>query len=133
MKECKDCGNERVMVCHNCTGHDHAAELARVEGERDGWKLRAERAEAYVAGQDVRSDFRNAGEMRTALDMILGAAVMVGKNFALLRAECEAWRAWWDAELPIDLNKPDMYQDVACARQDTDAAKVLGAEPKGGE
>ena len=40
---------------------DHASELAE-------WKQRAERAEKYVAGQDVRSDFRTAGEMRAALD-----------------------------------------------------------------
>jgi len=75
---------------------DHAAELARVEGERDA----------------------NRRLLNKAL-----------KGNTLLRAECEAWRKWWDAELPIDLNKPDMYQDVACARQRADAAGAL----KGGE
>ena len=101
------------LVLHS----DHAAELARVEAERD---KALEAARVAITQIDVRKLLAEA------------CSIMHTKTLtenALLRAECEAWRAWWDAELPIDLNKPDMYQDVACARQDTDAAGILkGAE-----
>lgn len=142
MKECKDCGNERVMVCHNCTGHDHAAELARVEGQRDAAReeceIKRKHLCEYVADMTavsmqslrVEEELRDVQKQNDANRRLLNKAL---KDNTLLRAECEAWRAWWDAELPIDLNKPDMYQDVACARQATDAAGILRDGAKGAE
>lgn len=118
-----------VCGCYNCTDtladdgewvlhSDHAAEVAaltaEVESLRDVAREQHEWEEmAEWLGLPMKPD-----GCKKELESIIAVR-------DLLRAECEAWRAWWDAELPIDLNKPDMYQDVACARQDTDAAGIL--------
>ena len=130
---------------------DHAAELAE-------WKQRAERAEAYVAGQDVRSDFRNAGEMRAALDHYRDDLTATRAELArvvaecerrekedadkltLLRAECEAWRAFRKAQtdglcsdvgdaIVATFRYAELLDAVDAARAATDAAGILkGAE-----
>ncbi len=106
----------RTTLCSSLAAHsDHAAELAE-------WKQRAERAEAYVAGQDLRSDFRTAGEMRAALDVAL-------RENTLLRAECESARKCWiicNHEYTV---KGEDVDALASARAATDAANILkGAE-----
>jgi hypothetical protein len=47
-----------------------ASDVVGVDAEREiaAANQRAERAERYVAGEDLRSDFRTAAEMRAALD-----------------------------------------------------------------
>jgi len=78
---------------------------------------RAERAERYVSGQDLRSDYATAAEMRAAVeqserqlaasraiarresigcDAWSDRAVKAEKANALLRAECEAFREFED-------------------------------------
>ena len=98
---------------------DHAAELAE-------WKQRAERAEAYVAGQDVRSDFRNAGEMRAALDAALADVSMRSREVfreSQLRRNIEEMMK----EHAEYLRENRMLDDQA--RAATDAAGILkGAE-----
>jgi len=102
--EMRECG-AGVYVLHS----DHAAEMKRIED--DYLKLnniacelraRAERAEKYVAGQDVRSDFRTAAEMRAALDLARAelARVEGERDAALLRIddlEADATKAMHDA------------------------------------
>ena len=139
---------------------DHAAELAE-------WKQRAERAEAYVAGQDVRSDFRNAGEMRAALDSTISSIVAACKGSGclnahelraamdrthkratnaekentLLRAECEAWRAFRKAQtdglcsdvgdaIVATFRYAELLDAVDAARAATDAAGILRKLPQ---
>lgn len=136
---------------------DHAAELARVEDDllkmnnlAYEWRVRAERAEAYVAGQDVRSDFRNAGEMRAALDdlrdtmNVLAAETRASRpvierlerHNTLLRAECEAWRAFRKAQtdglcsdvgdaIVATFRYAELLEGVDAARAATDAAGIL--------
>ncbi len=112
---------------------DHAAELAE-------WKQRAERAEAYVAGHDQWSTFKTAEEMhaelvrvRTQRDSLCLAFNKANKENALLRAECEAWRAW-DRQLRMDLEGqvsfagrylPGVNRNLTQARAATDAAGIL--------
>lgn len=94
--------------CTNCDGYideldalraNHAAELAKLED--DYLKLnniacelrtRAERAEKYVAGQDVRSDFRTAAEMRAALELVEGERDANAATVNVLAAEVKASR-----------------------------------------
>lgn len=131
---------------------DHAAELARVEDDllkmnnlAYEWRVRAERAESYVAGQDVRSDFRNAGEMRAALDHYRDDLTATRAELArvvaecerrekedadkltLLRAECEAWRE--GERLEIIVVRDSGWDRLATVCAATDAAGILkGAE-----
>lgn len=87
---------------------DHVAALAAMTE-------RAERAERYVDGQNLRSDYRTATEMRAALER-------AEKANAVLRAECEAWREWNDR----DPHEPDRgIEDIENARAATDAAVAL--------
>ena len=128
---------------------DHAAELARVQDDflkmnnlAYEWRVRAERAEAYVAGQDVRSDFRNAGEMRAALDdlrdtmNILAAETRASRpvierlerHNTLLRAECEACRSLDKVREDTFPGQPQRYAALSVvlqARAATDAAGIL--------
>jgi len=137
------CGKDDEYI-----GYDHCVTCATKEIARLGavlhvlnrenveWKRRAERAEAYVAGQDVRSDFRTAAEMRAVLDFTRKAwSEEVAAN-ALLRAECEAWRHRYESKCPADAGTAAhtaYYTEAAKklkeARAATDAAGVL----KGGE
>ena len=75
---------------------DHAAELARVEDDllkmnnlAYEWRVRAERAEAYVDNQWVHSDFRTATEMRAALDHYRDDLTATRAELARVVAECE--------------------------------------------
>ena len=128
---------------------DHAAELARVQDDflkmnnlAYEWRVRAERAEAYVAGQDVRSDFRNAGEMRAALDdlrdtmNVLAAETRASRpvierlerHNTLLRAECEACRSLDKVREDTFPGQPQRYAALSVvlqARAATDAAGIL--------
>jgi len=101
---------------------DHAAELARVEGERDS--IRNAVAEACMW-----SGCNSAKELREALERNYKRATNAEKENALLRAECEAWRKWFDAESSIELDEPLLYQAAVNARAATDAAGIL----KGGD
>jgi len=96
---------------------DHAAELARVEKLLD-----AARDAARVA----------IDQMDVWQRACAAASVMHTKTLAdnaLLRAECEAWRKWFDAESSIELDEPLLYQAAVNARAATDAAGIL----KGGD
>ena len=119
--------DEGKYVLHS----DHAAELAE-------WKQRAERAEAYVAGQDEWSTFSTAEEMhaelvrvRTQRESICLAFNKALKANALLRAECEAWRKADARHDWLRDNHACTHEvgDVEAAVFATDAAGIL----KGGE
>jgi hypothetical protein len=125
------------------------------ERERDEWKRdaenagkerwaetqRAERAEAYVAGENLRSDFRTAAEMRAALDeareriaaltgIVSSETNDVARRLALAVAEVRAFRSRHGNE-PCVLNSKS-YCDLCEAMQATDADPVL-AKMIGGE
>ena len=148
---------------------DYAAELAE-------WKQRAERAEAYVAGENLRSDFRTAAEMRAALDSTISSivnackgsgclnahelraaldrthkrATNAEKENALLRAECEAWRAAeteakersWSKAMYIHADRINAAQDATdeagalkvyvCVDRADDARGMAQASGRGG-
>ncbi len=69
---CDGCGNENVMLCLNCHGHDEDAEIIRLRAELAAWKAEAE---AWRQADDcdpmVRGEcIREARERRAATDAI---------------------------------------------------------------
>ena len=132
--------DEGKYVLHS----DHAAELAKLEDDylklnniACEMRTRAERAEAYVAGQDEWSTFSTAEEMhaelvrvRTQRESICLAFNKALKANALLRAECEAWRKADTRHDWLRDNHACTHEvgDVEAAVFATDAAGILKGE-----
>ena len=108
---------------------DHAAELARVEGERDSI---ANSIMAACTG----SGCLNAHELRAALDRTTLRALYAEHANTIIRAECEAWRAFRKAQtdglcsdvgdaIVATFRYAELLDAVDAARAATDAAGIL--------
>ncbi len=101
--------------------------LADAQAAIDAANQRATEAERYVAGQDVRSDFATATEMRAALDA-------ANRRLALAVAEVRAWRAWkkrvvryMTAEHPDPTPQIEALKAASVATDsDPELAKMIG-------
>lgn len=98
---------------------------AKAEADAADARKRAAEAERYVAGQDVRSDFATAAEMRAALDD-------ANRRLALAVAEVKAWRVRYASKCPADAGTLEHLayytaaaKSLAAARAATNADPVL--------
>ncbi len=88
----------------------------------DALERRLAEAERYVAGQDVRSDFATAAEMRAELDA-------ANRRLALAVEEVKAWRAWAkhpDTYLTKCASMDGVFSTRSATNADPELAKMIG-------
>ncbi len=96
--------------------------LADAQAAIDAANQRATEAERYVAGQDVRSDFATAAEMRAELDA-------ANRRLALAVEEVKAWRAWAkhpDTYLTKCASMDGVFSTRSATNADPELAKMIG-------
>lgn len=104
--------------------------LARVVRLLDAKDAEIERLKRFVDGQDLRSDFKTATEMRTEIERLKAQLAASEEKRRVLGEEVKAsrmWRAW--RSMPGGPDQWEMRQAWDEAMKATDAAKAL----EGGE